>query len=74
MTSRAERLGLEPGSIATDLEKVDARRAAEGKLRMDPSDDELRHSIAISLKRIADALERPAPVYTFDRRFGGQPS
>lgn len=44
MTARAQRLGLEPGSVD--------RRIESG----DPMERELRHSIAISLKRIADVM------------------
>jgi hypothetical protein len=44
--SRAERLGLEPGSVL--------QGAISGH---EPRDAEITHSIAISLKRIADALD-----------------
>lgn len=45
--TRAERLGLEPHALGTSLDSG-----------QDPFATEVQHSIAISLKRIADSLER----------------
>ncbi len=51
--SRAQRLGLEPGSVTPASEEMD------GSSR--PSEREIGHSIAISLKRIADELWKITP-------------
>lgn len=49
--TRAQRLGLEPGS-------TDNTEYAEGGLyKKHPLDREIAHSIAISLKRIADRMD-----------------
>ncbi len=55
-TPRSERLGLEPGSVACSGE---LRHSRTGEIVKGPLESELHHSIAISLKRIANAMERP---------------
>lgn len=52
MISRAERLGLEPRSVDPDYAAAEERHGA-----MEADSCEVAHSIAISLKRIADVAE-----------------
>ena len=66
MTDRAERLGLEPGST---LKPAELRKVPVEKCEL-PTTGEIAHSIAISLKRIADHADRMCPILTeyFGRR------
>lgn len=54
MTPRSERLGLEPGSIDSQCQ-IAENENIRGSSR--PGEREISHSIAISLKRIADRLD-----------------
>ena len=49
---RSERLGLEPGSIDPDYAKCEDRDSRMSRA----TEREIAHSIAISLKRLADAI------------------
>lgn len=54
--TRAERLGLEPGSIDRNTASDEAWRIEAGKRPRPPGESEVQLSIAISLRRIADAV------------------
>lgn len=67
--TRAERLGLEPGSIRPVIEEMETL----GSGNDGPFESEVAHSIAISLKRLADHFTQVERMTTYIRLADGEP-